>query len=245
MIEKGKYGYKILKGNNVFVHSDMTKLITKSTFYDRYHILKKTIKKIIDGVGRNKTIIMPTFTYSYCDNNVFDIKKSKSKVGALTEYYRNMKGIMRTDHPIFSVAHNSLSDIHVSTDSFGEGSIFDYIYKNDYKIAFVNTSFHYCTFIHYIEQAYGVPYRYIKKFSGNTIKNGISKETECYFFVRKDGNEVDLSSFQMHLFNKKILEKYFFDNITITIGSAKEIFSEGIKLLDSNVYAFCKNGRKI
>ncbi|WP_089503411.1 AAC(3) family N-acetyltransferase [Campylobacter pinnipediorum] len=53
--------------------------------------------------------MMPTFTYSFCDRDIYDKEKSKSKVGILGEFFRKLKGVYRTDDPIFSFAVSAIS----------------------------------------------------------------------------------------------------------------------------------------
>ena len=57
------------------------------------------LKKLI---GKNGTIIIPTFTYSFTRTRKFDVLKSKSEIGNFSENYRLIYPRNRTSHPIFS-----------------------------------------------------------------------------------------------------------------------------------------------
>ena len=47
---------------------------------------------------------MPTFTYSYRRNEVFDVSRSVSINGVFSEYIRKLDGVYRNDDPLVSFA---------------------------------------------------------------------------------------------------------------------------------------------
>ncbi len=63
-------------------------------------------RTIMDAIGKNGTLMMPAFNqYDMSDTNgVFDWKNTVSKVGAVTEFFRNMPGVVRSLDPTHSVA---------------------------------------------------------------------------------------------------------------------------------------------
>ena len=77
-----------------------------------------------------KNIVVPTFTYSFPNHEVYDIEKSKTSMGAFNEFIRKMEGRCRTDDPLLSVsvpeALRANFD-HISNHSLGAGSAFDVI----------------------------------------------------------------------------------------------------------------------
>ena len=50
-----------------------------------------------------KTLIFPTFTFSYGNREDFDVKNTKCKMGMLNEYVRKMPGSVRSRDPLMSV----------------------------------------------------------------------------------------------------------------------------------------------
>lgn len=129
------------------------------------------------------SLIIPTFTYSWCKNEIFENKKTECKeVG----FYNNLawrdKRFQRTKNPNFSVAimdnssnqevYKKLIKPNTVNTCFGEGSIFDEIRKLSENLpsyimllggAHDDVIFR-TTFLHYIEEKISVPYRYKKKF---------------------------------------------------------------------------------
>ena len=136
-----------------------------------------------------------------------DIDKSRSTVGALTEFFRNQPGVKRNFQPIFSVAawgKNKANYLKTGKDSSGKDSIFDKLLKGKGKIVFFGASFQSCTFLHFVEQTQGVPYRHLKTFRG-WIKDKQEKyRDECVFLVRNLNQEIikDTSKLERHLKKK-------------------------------------------
>jgi aminoglycoside 3-N-acetyltransferase len=130
---------------------------------------------------------LPTFTYSFCKGEAFDLRNTPSAVGSLTEYFRKLAGTERTRDPIFSFALRGDRDyLNISNICFGQGSVFDKLYRNGAKIVLLGTNIgNGMTFIHYAERKHGVPYRYDKAFRGTVVNDGAAKEEEFEYYVRK------------------------------------------------------------
>lgn len=75
-----------------------------------------------------KTLIFPTFTFSYGNREDFDVKNTKCKMGMLNEYVRKMPGSVRSRDPLMSVCvigeNKELAKVS-GNKSLGEGSFFD------------------------------------------------------------------------------------------------------------------------
>lgn len=234
----------INKGDVVFVHSDIS-VFGKLCILDRALLLENLINILKESVGDEGTLIMPTFSYSFCRNEIFDVQNTKSSVGVLGEFFRKQPDIARTIHPIFSVAlwgryKNRL--LNISHDSFDKDSIFGKLHRIKGKILFLGAPFRSCTYIHYIEQAHGAPYRYIKTFKGK-IKNGDREyEDEYTYLVRYlDRNVIlDTRKLESYLLEKKMMKEAMLGNGRILAIGAEILFKEGRGLLDKNIYFFLK-----
>lgn len=89
----------INKGDMLCVHTNFTqfgKILPKKDEF--LHQIKEIL---CDLIGQDGTLIIPTFTYSFCKNLVFDKKNSKGVVGVFGEYFRHLDGVWRTNDPIF------------------------------------------------------------------------------------------------------------------------------------------------
>jgi len=72
-----------IKENFIVIHSDITGLLFKN------FTIEKLWKIIFKGLGEDKTYIFPTFTFKNKKNS-WNLKKSKSESGILSEYFRKI-----------------------------------------------------------------------------------------------------------------------------------------------------------
>lgn len=150
-------------------------------------IILETIENL--GVA---TICMPTFTFSFCNGKDYDPIKSKSKMGALNEFFRKQEGVIRSLDPLMSVAvkgENQGLAYNVGSHSISSGSTFDMIHHTDnVKFLMIGPRIGFClTFMHYLEWLYSVDYRYIRSFRGAVKTEDGEKIVEQDLFVRYAG----------------------------------------------------------
>lgn len=153
----------------------------------------RTIEQGLIQAAGDGTLIMPTFTYSFCRGEPFSVTDSPSTVGALGEHFRHRPDVRRTTDPLFSCAVRGDLDEHLfrvgNVNCFGARSIWAHLRE-------VNATF-VClgiglrdggTFIHHIEQRHGVGYRYLKEFRGEAD----GQDVRAWYFVRSlNGPEAD------------------------------------------------------
>ena len=173
----------------LFIHSDVMFGKPAPGFKRKEYL--STLYEIVADLGV-KNLIIPTFTYSFCNNGDYDIVKSKTSMGAFNEYARKLVGRYRTDDPLLSVSvpldlKNKFD--HVSEHSLGTGSALDIIHQMDgVKFLFFGAEMGECfTYVHYVEKMMDVPYRYDQSFTGNVIypdgriiKRTQTIHTQCY-----------------------------------------------------------------
>ncbi|KEA46272.1 hypothetical protein CR66_03550 [Campylobacter mucosalis] len=176
----------IKNGDTLLIHAELFRL-GKITNKSRF--LGDLVDCFLSVVGKNGTIVMPTFTYSFCRNEVYDKLNSKSTVGVLSEYFRHLGGVVRTDDPIFSFAiYGKDKDEYLkpTTSCFGEGCVYEILHKKGAKFLCFGDASKGWTFYLYAEQKIGVSYRYFKEFSGDFIdENGVKSHKSIKYFVRK------------------------------------------------------------
>jgi len=227
----------IKKGDTIFVHSDVSafgKILAENRdlFFESFVNILKTI------VGKEGTIIMPTFTYSMTGGKIFDVNNSPSTVGALTEYFRKQSDVKRTVEPILSVAiwgNRKKYLSQVGNDSYGRGSIFDKFHALKGKILLLGTRS--CTFFHHIESMHEVPYRFKKKFNGKIRNQGKTYDSEFIYLARRlDKNSVSHFSIAADdLLKKGLFKKIKLGNSAIASVKSGVLFKEVYKKLDSDV----------
>ena len=155
-----------------------------------------------------KNILVPTFTFSFCNHEDFDVQNTKSAMGVFSEFFRKQPDARRSVDPLMSVAMIG-EDFSVIDDigniSCGKGCTYDLLHqRGNVKFLFLGNRMSDCmTYTHYIEVIKKVPYRYAKEFKGTVINNGIKEEKSYYLHVRYNGIEP---------FNDTRIDKLMLDN---------------------------------
>jgi aminoglycoside 3-N-acetyltransferase len=182
---------RINKGDILYVGSDITRLVYNEIRKGNSPDLNKFIDSLIEEVGDEGTLIVPTFNWDFCKGVPFDSKNTPGKTGSLGNICLKRSDFKRTNHPLYScVIWGKYQDYLCSidyVDSFGKNCIFDFLYKNHAKFIAIDVPLaHSYTFSHFVEQDSGaVTYRYIKKFTAPYIdREGVQSIKTYTMFVR-------------------------------------------------------------
>lgn len=118
------------------------------------------------SVGSNGMVMMPTmaFTGSAVDearsNAVFDVRRTPSRMGMITELFRRSEGVVRSVHPTHSIAcwgedaDIVARDHHLSGTPCGRGTPFEALLLRDGKIVLLGTPIDVLTFYHHLEEIF-------------------------------------------------------------------------------------------
>lgn len=174
------------RGEIICVHTELFNM--GLPLVDKELFLRILLDGFWDILGRSGTLIMPTFTYDFCNGRDFDKRHNKSTMGVLTEFFRKQEGVLRTDDPIYSFAiwgSDKEDFLKPTSTCFSENCVYDILAKKNGKIVLLGTEVVGYTFTHFIEERAGVSYRYYKEFSGKIInEQGKSQESSIKLFVR-------------------------------------------------------------
>lgn len=152
----------------------------------------ETMAEILYGLGVS-TLVMPSYTFSFCEGQPFDKAKSASSMGALNEYMRVKHQWLRSCDPLMSnILHGDERGLlaHIGKESVGRGSTFDLLSSLSAKVKFLflGPRVHDCfTYMHYLEAIKQVPYRYNFTFNGTVIDGERSYEDQYTLFIRDEG----------------------------------------------------------
>jgi aminoglycoside 3-N-acetyltransferase len=227
----------IRSGDVVMVHSDalVAAQFPPMSAAARYDLL---IDALLTLLGRDGTLVMPTFTYSFSRGETFDVRQSPSTVGAITEHFRHRSGVRRSLNPMFSVAaygrHADEFAMADPSDCFGEQSAFAQLHVRDGKIVCIGCAFDRITFIHYVEQQIGVDYRYFKAFEGCVIDADCMMRTATVrCFVRDlDRNVItDLSPLRIRMSRNGNLTVGELGRVEMTAVRARDFHDDARALL--------------
>ena len=181
----------VKKGDVVFISSDSRVLLFDAMKNKASIDLNPFIDGMIEAVGKEGTILFPTYNWDFCSGKTFDYKKTACKTGSLGTFALKRKDFRRTKHPIYSFAvYGKDSDYLVNmnnTDSFGLDSPFAYMKEKNAVNYVIDVSLmHSFTFVHFAEEHSGfVKHRYIKNFTADYIdENGKCEKRTYSMFVR-------------------------------------------------------------
>lgn len=197
------------------------------------------IDAILHILGNNGTLVMPTYTLSFCNQanktglGIFDVQNSPSEMGILTEFLRKMPNSIRTSHPIHSVTAigkyaKRIEQIDEKS-SFGAKSIFNLLHQLNAKMIIIGLSYDASlTFFHYIEQTISVPYRYIKQFPGKIIfnKNNEYEDTFSMYVKNLEKNvRTNYDKLGAFLEQNNAVKIHKIGESTVKIMKSKDVFS--------------------
>ena len=189
----------IKENDNIFVHSNIGffgKLENANNENDYWKIFKEAIFHVIGSGG---TLIVPTFTYSFCRNEPFDKQNTSSRVGLFSELVRTDSDSLRSEDANFSISAIGKNADYFTRNSpshsLGEKSFWERLLKLNGIICQFNLDRSYNTFVHYVEKFLNVPYHYDKSFEGILIDNGIEVKKHFIHFVRDLDDPDTISDF--------------------------------------------------
>lgn len=186
------------RGDMLYIASDATLLLAEARKYygvktaqEREAFLHALVNVLQEAVGAAGTLLFPVFTWAFCRGEPFDVRVTKGEVGALNNWVMaHRKEFRRTQNPMYSFmvwggeAENllALSDV----DAWDETSPFAYLHHHGGRMLLLHVSLQRAfTFMHYVERALKVPYRYLKNFRADyTDENGKTEKRSYILYVR-------------------------------------------------------------
>ena len=227
-------GLDIKKNDDLMIHGD-------AAIIYQYNINKKKgfdlfFQTIEEYVKKKGTILVPSFTYSFCKTKKFDKTLTKSQVGNFSKTFGERIGVKRTNHPIFSFYIKGKNWDYYNKAKldicFGRYSTFDLFHKKNGKIIVFGNSFEKsATFLHHIEEQAKATYRFYKFFKGEIIDNKKKKKLNVSYYVRKLNSNTKLK-FKKSLFKK--LNKTNFERFQVYSISSKKLYKHCMNKLKEN-----------
>jgi aminopeptidase-like protein/aminoglycoside N3'-acetyltransferase len=188
-LRRGLAEVGIEKGDTVFVHACLDHLDPAwhaQQCEDVYAALR-------DTVGSEGTLVVPTYTFSFCRHEDFDVDRTPTEGGPWStsadflEFFRLQPGAVRSCDPIHSVAAlgpraaNLVNE--VANTCFGEDSVHQRLLRLGGKILLLGPGWEEATFQHHVEEMRGVPFRYKKLFTGWITESGVRRKAGWIFNV--------------------------------------------------------------
>ena len=141
-------------------------------------------------------LVFPTFTDASVNTRhpLFDVKSTHSELGILTDLFWQRPGVLRSRHPIHSLAAIGKGAEKLCTGAEYYSSLYDpasswgYLFRRGLKILLLGVKLDRCTFIHAIEEWSGVPVnsrrpviRYVLDKDGKRLKVPVHWHTNAHW----------------------------------------------------------------
>ena len=180
----------IKKGDKVWLSSELLKLVLICKKIKIEFNASKLLDYFQEAVGKDGTLLLPTFCFEFSNNKRYDYVYSKGITGALGNVALARKDFVRTQHPMHSFAvwgkDQELLCAMNNKHAFGIDSPFEYCRVNNVKQIMLGTDYvHAMTFVHYAENMCGVPYRFAKRFTGIYVTRGGKEEERSYDYAAR------------------------------------------------------------
>ena len=210
----------------IFLHVKLRNL--KNRVDASYQLLSRTLLNVMEKLYNPKTILVPTFTYSFKKSGVFHRLFSKSEVGRFSEEIRQFASY-RTPDPIFSVLdiYNYLSPLEKDIDyntAFEKNSLFHLLDEEDCIIVNIGIEELISTQLHYIERQNNVSYRYNETFDGVVYYDEASWKKVKYLYYFRDAKVYPIwnrRTIKNYLMESNVLHTSSNDNIEVSWITAK------------------------
>jgi len=237
------------KSKSIILHSDVFKLGFLKIKLSYAENLKLIHDLIID-VFSDFEIIVPVFNYDFLTTKVYDVRKDKSQVGALNEYFRKIYILNRTHTPVFNIVttnKNSILKKDPCVNPHGKNSFYNIAYENSYDVLFLGKFI--AAMAHFVEYKKNVPYRYEKEFSGKVKDcNGNIFQTSLKYNVRplfNGGLVHDINKIIHDLKKNKILNCVEKKNSFVGCYNSKIAADYWIKKISTNnMYLLTKDSQE-
>jgi len=145
-------------GDVVLVHSSFDQ-------FDGFTGTPSDVNRIMrNAVGPEGVLLMPTLPFRgsaieyVSQGKIFDVKRTPSQMGLLTELFRRELGVQRSVHPTHSVAawgsraQETIAEHHAAVTPCGKGTPYRRLLDWNGKILFLGSDISVMTFFHCIEE---------------------------------------------------------------------------------------------
>ena len=232
-------------GATVYVYSAFSKIKRRVL-----NISPENLIRILQElVGPEGTLLMPTYSFrgsqaEYADAHThFDVQKTPSQVGVLTEVFRTTPGVVRSLHPTHSVAAwgrhaQDLISTHHLGSTFGATSP---LYKlRDYNglVIGLGARYRYGFGPTHVPEEINTKARELafEERPRRMILIDGSREIPYEFRVFRRGVSREYERIEKIMLREKILRYFTVGGLELTVGNADAFIARGLELAEENNY---------
>ena len=242
-----KMGMK--EGSVVFVHSAMTE------FYNYTGDPVELIEKIIEKIGPEGTLMMPAYPKkkgelfkeaSETENIVFDINKTCSGAGLLTEVFRkypNVKRSINLQHSVCGygkLANYFLNEHQLSEFAWDSHSPYYKLTQMDALIFCIGLESYLrnVTIIHCVETLLKDKYSYFSSFFGKKLEYrylDVEGKIGVHKMILPIKTGVRSKHVIKHHFDRKYLKRFRLSNLLIESVDSRYMFNKCLELVENGI----------
>jgi len=197
------------------------------------------LKALIEYCGPNRTLVMPAFNFGEAREGAreilkksprFDVRRTPSQMGLLTELFRRSKGVRQSRHPAYRVAAlgpeaEALTSGHeLAPGGMGKGTPFDYMARHNAHIIGIGKSFQVMTQVHQVESLLGNEWPVPHTLLPNVPVTIVDREGE---FEMEIGGTQQLWTFNIwklrEILSNQVLREWRFHNCQMFAARANEV----------------------
>ena len=197
------------------------------------------LKALIEYCGPNRTLVMPAFNFGEAregareilkKNPRFDLGRTPSQMGLLTELFRRSKGVCQSRHPAYRVAAlgpeaEALTSGHeLAPGGMGKGTPFDYMALHNAQIVGIGKSFQVMTQVHQVESLLGEEWPAPLTLLPNIPVTVVDRQGE---FEMEIGGTQQLWTFNIwklrEILSDQVLREWRFHNCQMFAARANEV----------------------
>lgn len=243
----------VQSGDVLFVHSDLRAFGLPHEKKSREEILQFYFDGFQSVLGPGGTLAVPAYFYEYARFGIpFDVDHSpvSSSLGLFSQWINERKDRVRSCNPLQSVAAVGKRAEELAggdqLSGYGITSPWHRLRQMQGKFLFLGAPLQSMTYVHYIEQHYGVPHLYFKIYPYPVIKDGKTLPGKPISAVRylEFAVEYDIGPFRTRLEQEGILRTSQIGKGAISVVDAEAAFHIGIDCLTKNPYFFLKHPPK-
>jgi aminoglycoside 3-N-acetyltransferase len=238
MIVSGLNRLGLAQGDLVIVHSSL------SSFGFVEGGAETFVKALMEVLGPNGTIVVPTFFTFFKGepNQVYDIDKTPSRMGKVTEVVRLLPEAIRSHDPIVPLAAiGPLARDIVDrdfTNCWGKDSSFGRLLELNAWILLTGVTYNSCTMFHLVEGIAQVPYREWKDQEGYIVENGKASQKVFKRYALKRGFNTDFNRVGLIMELRGLVRKNIVGRSTLRLFRARDLYRVSLEQLKEDPHAF-------
>lgn len=234
----------ISKGDVIFIHSSVDALNIRFSAYRLLEIL-------LDTVGPDGTLVFPAWHFTYRaedylkQDKIFNVRKSPSALGLLSELARRHKDAVRSIHPTTSIVAIGKKAVEITTEHgktiypCDENSPFYKLLECNGKIVGLGVDTNFLSFVHCPEDVikghFPIKTRTDKVYDAKVIDNEGNTRIIKTLAAHEQIQYRDINRFLKHYISDDVCENFTDKGNRFFIADASRLFKRIIDLSSQNI----------